>query len=65
MPPVGFEQTISVLERAKTVCGLDRAATAIGKVEVEYIGMSAVALIAVNTVVADLSETRNHSYNGK
>jgi hypothetical protein len=31
MPPVGFELTISVLERAKTVRALDRAATAIGK----------------------------------
>jgi hypothetical protein len=30
MPLVGFEATISVLERAKTVRGLDRAATAIG-----------------------------------
>jgi hypothetical protein len=30
MPPVGFEPTISVLERAKTVRALDRAATAIG-----------------------------------
>jgi hypothetical protein len=30
MPPVGFKPTISVLERAKTVCALDRAATAIG-----------------------------------
>jgi hypothetical protein len=28
---VGFESTISVLERAKTVRALDRAATAIGK----------------------------------
>jgi hypothetical protein len=28
---VGFEPTISVLERAKTVRALDRAATAIGK----------------------------------
>jgi hypothetical protein len=30
MPPMGFEPTISVLERAKTVRALDRAATAIG-----------------------------------
>jgi hypothetical protein len=30
MPPVGFEPKISVLERAKTVRALDRAATAIG-----------------------------------
>jgi hypothetical protein len=30
MPPVGFEPTISVLERAKTVRALDHAATAIG-----------------------------------
>jgi hypothetical protein len=30
MPPVGFEPTISVLERAKTVRALDRAVTAIG-----------------------------------
>jgi hypothetical protein len=30
MPTVGFEPTISVLERAKTVRVLDRAATAIG-----------------------------------
>jgi hypothetical protein len=27
MPPVGFEPTISVLERAKSVRALDRAAT--------------------------------------
>jgi hypothetical protein len=31
MPPVGLESAISVLERAKTVRALDRAATAIGK----------------------------------
>jgi hypothetical protein len=30
MPPVGFEPTIPVFERAKTVHVLDRAATAIG-----------------------------------
>jgi hypothetical protein len=30
MPRVGFEPMIAVLERAKTVHGLDRAATAIG-----------------------------------
>jgi hypothetical protein len=30
MPPVGFELTIAVLERAKTVRALDRADTAIG-----------------------------------
>jgi hypothetical protein len=30
MPPVGFEPTIAVLERAKTVRALDRSATAIG-----------------------------------
>jgi hypothetical protein len=30
IPPVGFEPTIPVLERAKTVRALDRAATAIG-----------------------------------
>jgi hypothetical protein len=32
MSPVVFEPTISVLERAKTVRALDRAATAIGNV---------------------------------
>jgi hypothetical protein len=32
MPLAGFEPTISVLERAKTVRALDRAATAIGKI---------------------------------
>jgi hypothetical protein len=31
MPPVGFEPRIAVLERAKTVRDLDRAATAIGR----------------------------------
>jgi hypothetical protein len=37
MPPVGFEPTIAVLERAKTVRALDRAATAICKTKVnEY-----------------------------
>jgi hypothetical protein len=30
MPPVGLESTISVLERAKTVHALDRAATVSG-----------------------------------
>jgi hypothetical protein len=30
MPPVGFELRILVLERAKTVHALDRAATVIG-----------------------------------
>jgi hypothetical protein len=30
MPQVGFELTISVFERAKTVHALDRAATVIG-----------------------------------
>jgi hypothetical protein len=30
MPRVGFESTIPVLERAKTVHALDRAATVIG-----------------------------------
>jgi hypothetical protein len=30
MPPVGFEPTISVLERAKTFHALDRTATVIG-----------------------------------
>jgi hypothetical protein len=30
LPPVGFEPTISVLERAKTVHGLDLAVTVIG-----------------------------------
>jgi hypothetical protein len=30
MPPVGFEPTISVLERAKAVHVLDRSATVIG-----------------------------------
>jgi hypothetical protein len=34
MPPVGFESTISVLERAKTVRALDRAGTAIGIVKI-------------------------------
>jgi hypothetical protein len=31
MPPMGFELTIPVFERAKTVHALDRAATEIGK----------------------------------
>jgi hypothetical protein len=31
MPEVGFEHTIPVLERAKTIHALDRAATVIGK----------------------------------
>jgi hypothetical protein len=35
MPPVGFEPTIAVLERAKTVRALDRAATAIGQLTFE------------------------------
>jgi hypothetical protein len=30
MPPLKLEPTVSVLERAKTVRALDRAATAIG-----------------------------------
>jgi hypothetical protein len=35
MPLEGFEPTISVLERAKTVRALDRAATAVGKPKYE------------------------------
>jgi hypothetical protein len=31
MPQVGFEPTIPVFEQAKTVHGLDRAATVIGR----------------------------------
>jgi hypothetical protein len=31
MPQVGFERTIPVFERAKTVHALDRAATVIGQ----------------------------------
>jgi hypothetical protein len=31
MPPVGFEPTIPVFERAKTVYAIDRAATVIDK----------------------------------
>jgi hypothetical protein len=37
MPPVGFESTTSVLERAKTVRALDRAATAIGNLVVKAV----------------------------
>jgi hypothetical protein len=33
MPRLGFEPTIAVIERAKTVHALDRAVTVIGKVE--------------------------------
>jgi hypothetical protein len=33
MPRVGFEPTIPVIERAKTVHALDRAVTVIGKVK--------------------------------
>jgi hypothetical protein len=33
MPWVGFESTIPVVERAKTVHTLDRAATVIGRVK--------------------------------
>jgi hypothetical protein len=36
MPPLGFEPTISVLERPKTVRALDRADTAIGSNGNEY-----------------------------
>jgi hypothetical protein len=35
MFPVGFEPTISMLERAKTVRTLDRAAAAIGGIVIE------------------------------
>jgi hypothetical protein len=34
MPPVGFEPTIAVLERANTVRVLDRAAAVIGRKQV-------------------------------
>jgi hypothetical protein len=37
MPQVGFEPTIPVLERAKTVHALDRAVTVIGR-KVSYMG---------------------------
>jgi hypothetical protein len=33
---VGFEPTIAVLERAKTVRALDRAATAIGSIKLSF-----------------------------
>jgi hypothetical protein len=33
MPQVGFEPTISVFERVKTVHALDRAATVIGSIK--------------------------------
>jgi hypothetical protein len=36
MPPVGFELTISVLERAKTIYALDSAATVIGPSHFNY-----------------------------
>jgi hypothetical protein len=38
MPRVGFEPTIPVFERAKTVHALDRADTVIGKTDI-YIAM--------------------------
>jgi hypothetical protein len=37
MPRVGFEPTIPVLERVKTVHGLDRAATVIGSSSAEEV----------------------------
>jgi hypothetical protein len=36
MPWMGFEPTILVFERAKTVHALDRVATAIGKFNIGY-----------------------------
>jgi hypothetical protein len=48
MPPVGFEPTISVLERAKTVRVLDRAATAIGKFVTDGILMRLQASLTEN-----------------
>jgi hypothetical protein len=46
MPPVGFEPTISVLERAKTVRALDGAVTAIGNVRELRIRMSLCCLFS-------------------
>jgi hypothetical protein len=40
MPPVGFETTISVLERAKAVRVLGRAATAIGWIKLKKKNLS-------------------------
>jgi hypothetical protein len=37
MLPVGFEPTISVLERAMTGRALDRAVTAIGNIQVKRV----------------------------
>jgi hypothetical protein len=47
MPAVGFKPTISVLERAKAVHALDRAVTAIGKINLGEIRWGGVDLIGV------------------
>jgi hypothetical protein len=44
MPPVGFEPTIPVSERAKIFCALDHAATAIGTIVNNYIELFHVEL---------------------
>jgi hypothetical protein len=59
MPPVGFEPTISVLERAKTVRALDRAATAFGrgyKVEENlYLGLGEEKILNATGLECDLA----------
>jgi hypothetical protein len=44
MPRVGFESTIPVFERAKTVHALNRATTVIGGVYTKDINLSAVLI---------------------
>jgi hypothetical protein len=50
MPRVGFEPTIPAFERAKTVHGLDRAATVAGKTQ--YCNPKTVSLIVIHSVAA-------------
>jgi hypothetical protein len=59
MPSVGFVPTISVLERAKTVRALDRAATAIGN----FISMKMFLRHAAFEIrTAEGNETQPYSY---
>jgi ribosomal protein L31E len=48
MPKVGFEPTIPVFERAKTVQALDRAATVIGEVKMMIMMMMRITTIIIS-----------------
>jgi hypothetical protein len=68
MPQVEFEPTISVLERAKTVRALDRAATAIGcyKIQAKYhIGHNPLSGFATKASISEIGSHFIFERNGE